>query len=67
MEKPENGVTLLSIEGAHTIDFAIAVLGGWSICVAGIYAALRKTPTFVIRSVGLDQDERTHLKRIEVL
>lgn len=26
-EKPENGVTLVSIEGAHTLDLAIAVLG----------------------------------------
>ncbi len=26
-EKPENGVTLLSVQGAHTIDLAIAVLG----------------------------------------
>ncbi len=29
-EKPENGVTLLSVQGAHTIDLAIAVLGDFA-------------------------------------
>lgn len=29
-EKPENGVTLVSIQGAHTIDLAIAVLGAFA-------------------------------------
>jgi predicted dehydrogenase len=28
LEKPENGVNLITIQGAHTIDLAIAVLGG---------------------------------------
>jgi predicted dehydrogenase len=28
LEKPENGVNLVTIQGAHTIDLAIAVLGG---------------------------------------
>jgi predicted dehydrogenase len=27
-ERPENGVTLVTIQGAHTLDLAIAVLGG---------------------------------------
>jgi len=29
-EKPENGVTLPTIQGAHTLDLAIAVLGGFA-------------------------------------
>jgi len=29
-EDPDNGVTLLSIQGAHTIDLAIALLGGFA-------------------------------------
>ena len=29
LEKSENGVTLVTIQGAHTLDLAIAVLGGW--------------------------------------
>ena len=29
-ERPENGVTLLSVQGAHTIDLAIAVLGNFA-------------------------------------
>lgn len=28
-EKPESGVTLVTIQGAHTLDLAIAVLGGF--------------------------------------
>ena len=29
-EKAENGVTLVTIQGAHTVDFASAVLGPWA-------------------------------------
>lgn len=29
LEDPENGVNLVTIQGAHTIDFAVAILGGW--------------------------------------
>lgn len=29
-EKPENGVTLATVQGAHTLDLAIAVLGGFA-------------------------------------
>ncbi len=29
-EKPENGVTVVTIQGAHTLDLAIALLGGLS-------------------------------------
>lgn len=29
-EKPENGVTLVTVQGGHTVDTAIAVLGGFA-------------------------------------
>ena len=30
LEEPKNGVNMVTIQGAHTIDFAIAVLGGFT-------------------------------------
>ena len=34
LEKPENGVNLVTIQGAHTIDLAIAVVGGLADMIA---------------------------------
>jgi predicted dehydrogenase len=33
-EDAQNGVTLVTVQGAHTIDFAIAVLGPWAELIA---------------------------------
>lgn len=55
-EKPENGVTLLTIQGAHTLDLTIAVLGE--------YAALNAMTSIQFPEVEIGDDATSQSRSI---